>query len=81
VAARVWRTSRHHRTRCNSQRSGRIRSSACWRPAASTHRCGAWIPLAITAESRRQMEARGALWLPVIARLREACQSRLRISA
>jgi putative ABC transport system permease protein len=30
-----------------------------------------WIPLAITADSRQQMEARGALWLPVIARLRE----------
>jgi predicted permease len=30
-----------------------------------------WIPLATTADSRQQMEARGALWLPVIARLRE----------
>ena len=30
-----------------------------------------WIPLAITADSRPQMEARGALWLPVIARLRD----------
>ncbi len=30
-----------------------------------------WIPLAKTADSRQQMEARGALWLPVIARLRE----------
>ncbi len=29
-----------------------------------------WIPLATTADSRPQMEARGALWLPVIARLR-----------
>ena len=30
-----------------------------------------WVPLATTAESRAQMEARGALWLPVIARLRQ----------
>lgn len=30
-----------------------------------------WVPLASTAETRQQMEARGALWLTVVARLRE----------